>query len=145
MQAIWRIIYLFFERFNLTYYDYCYFVPSVLFLHMDEQMDSKTLIGSYTCTERPGEFKWQPGSLTQVCIILEMMFFSTVASLCLYPKQRYKLLISIFVTGSCEGTLGCLWGYRQSPIWSTVHLITFVGRFKLFCYWSWRGNVCFSV
>ncbi|XP_058077090.1 midasin isoform X2 [Magnolia sinica] len=37
----------------------------VLFLHMDELTDSKTLIGSYTCTERPGEFRWQPGSLTQ--------------------------------------------------------------------------------
>ncbi|XP_073126022.1 midasin isoform X2 [Henckelia pumila] len=37
----------------------------VLQLHMDEQMDGKTLIGSYVCTEQPGEFRWQPGSLTQ--------------------------------------------------------------------------------
>ncbi|KAM0949589.1 putative cobaltochelatase [Dioscorea sansibarensis] len=40
----------------------------VLFIHVDEQMDSKTLVGSYICTEVPGEFKWQPGSLTQAIL-----------------------------------------------------------------------------
>uniref|UniRef100_A0A0E0EYL6 Midasin n=1 Tax=Oryza meridionalis TaxID=40149 RepID=A0A0E0EYL6_9ORYZ len=40
----------------------------VLFIHMDEQMDGRTLIGSYVCTEKPGEFKWSPGSLTQAVI-----------------------------------------------------------------------------
>ncbi|KAL3824480.1 hypothetical protein ACJIZ3_020509 [Penstemon smallii] len=37
----------------------------VLSIHMDEQIDGKTLIGSYVCTEKPGEFRWQHGSLTQ--------------------------------------------------------------------------------
>ncbi|KAE8646507.1 midasin [Cucumis sativus] len=37
----------------------------VLFIHMDDQIDGKMLIGSYVCAERPGEFRWQPGSLTQ--------------------------------------------------------------------------------
>ncbi|XP_071685110.1 midasin isoform X2 [Lolium perenne] len=40
----------------------------VLFIHMDEQMDGRTLIGSYICTEVPGEFKWAPGSLTQAIV-----------------------------------------------------------------------------
>ncbi|KAI3908771.1 hypothetical protein MKW98_029321 [Papaver atlanticum] len=40
----------------------------VLSIHMDEQMDGKTLIGSYICTEQPGEFRWQPGSLTQALL-----------------------------------------------------------------------------
>lgn len=40
----------------------------VLFIHMDEQTDSKTLVGTYICTEIPGEFKWQPGSLTQAIL-----------------------------------------------------------------------------
>ncbi|KAJ4774203.1 Midasin [Rhynchospora pubera] len=40
----------------------------VLFIHMDEQMDSRTLVGSYVCTEKPGEFKWNPGSLTQAIV-----------------------------------------------------------------------------
>lgn len=33
-------------------------------LHLDDQIDSKTLLGSYVCTEVPGEFTWQPGALT---------------------------------------------------------------------------------
>ncbi|KAL4625562.1 hypothetical protein ACB092_05G035400 [Castanea dentata] len=37
----------------------------VLSIHMDDQLDGKTLTGSYVCTEQPGEFRWQPGSLTQ--------------------------------------------------------------------------------
>ncbi|KAG5541983.1 hypothetical protein RHGRI_021724 [Rhododendron griersonianum] len=39
-----------------------------LSIHMDEQIDGKTLIGSYVCSEKPGEFRWQPGSLTQAII-----------------------------------------------------------------------------
>ena len=35
-------------------------------LQLDDQMDSKSLLGAYTCTAIPGEFAWQPGPLTQV-------------------------------------------------------------------------------
>jgi len=34
-------------------------------LQLDDQMDSKTLLGTYVCTDIPGEFLWQPGALTQ--------------------------------------------------------------------------------
>jgi midasin len=34
-------------------------------IHLDEQLDSKVLLGSYICTEEPGQFKWQPGALAQ--------------------------------------------------------------------------------
>lgn len=37
----------------------------LLELHVDEETDSKTLIGSYTTTDIPGEFTWRPGALTQ--------------------------------------------------------------------------------
>ncbi|XP_031091675.1 midasin [Ipomoea triloba] len=37
----------------------------VLSIHMDEQIDGRTLVGSYVCADQPGEFRWQPGSLTQ--------------------------------------------------------------------------------
>ncbi|BBM98800.1 midasin [Marchantia polymorpha subsp. ruderalis] len=40
----------------------------VVFVHLDDQMDSKTLLGNYVCTEIPGEFKWQPGALTQAVL-----------------------------------------------------------------------------
>lgn len=38
---------------------------SMIRVHLDDQMDSKTLIGSYVCTETPGEFVWKAGALTQ--------------------------------------------------------------------------------
>lgn len=34
-------------------------------IHLDDQMDSKSLVGAYVCTARPGEFVWQPGPLAQ--------------------------------------------------------------------------------
>ncbi|KAK4269128.1 hypothetical protein QN277_022325 [Acacia crassicarpa] len=37
----------------------------VLSIQMDDQIDGRTLVGSYVCTDIPGEFRWQPGSLTQ--------------------------------------------------------------------------------
>ena len=37
----------------------------LLEIHVDEETDSKTLIGSYTTTDVPGEFTWRPGALTQ--------------------------------------------------------------------------------
>ena len=34
-------------------------------LYLDDQTDAKTLIGNYVCTDVPGEFVFQPGTLTQ--------------------------------------------------------------------------------
>lgn len=35
-------------------------------VQLGEEMDSKLLLGSYKCTDVPGEFIWQPGVLTKV-------------------------------------------------------------------------------
>jgi MoxR-like ATPase len=37
---------------------------NLLELHLDDETDSKTLLGSMVATETPGEFVWKPGSLT---------------------------------------------------------------------------------
>ncbi|TKY64312.1 Midasin protein [Spatholobus suberectus] len=37
----------------------------VLSIQMDDQIDGRTLVGAYVCADKPGEFRWQPGSLTQ--------------------------------------------------------------------------------
>lgn len=37
-----------------------------IWIQIDDQMDTKSLIGSYVCTMRPGEFRWQPGPLAEV-------------------------------------------------------------------------------
>mmetsp|Transcript_2552 Transcript_2552/g.9614 ORF Transcript_2552/g.9614 Transcript_2552/m.9614 type:complete len:5361 (-) Transcript_2552:2473-18555(-) len=34
-------------------------------VNLDESFDSKDLLGTYVCTDVPGEFKWQPGALTK--------------------------------------------------------------------------------
>jgi midasin len=37
-------------------------------LHLDDQTDSKTLLGAYVCSDVPGEFLWQPGVITQAAL-----------------------------------------------------------------------------
>eukprot|EP00795_Rhopilema_esculentum_P017643 gene17642-9287_t len=39
--------------------------PDILKLQLGDQTDSKSMLGIYVCTETPGEFKWQPGTLTK--------------------------------------------------------------------------------
>ncbi|XP_020142630.2 midasin isoform X1 [Microcebus murinus] len=39
--------------------------PQLLKVQLGDQTDSKTLLGMYRCTDVPGEFVWQPGTLTQ--------------------------------------------------------------------------------
>ncbi|KAJ1474934.1 P-loop containing nucleoside triphosphate hydrolase protein [Baffinella frigidus] len=47
---------------------WCGKLDSLIRIHLDDGMDSKTLIGSYACTETPGEFVWRPGALTQAVL-----------------------------------------------------------------------------
>lgn len=37
-------------------------------IQLGDQTDSKMLLGTYVCTDVPGEFIWQPGVLTQASI-----------------------------------------------------------------------------
>ncbi|KAF0299690.1 Midasin [Amphibalanus amphitrite] len=39
--------------------------PRLVSVQLGDQTDSKLLLGSYRCTEVPGEFVWQPGCLAQ--------------------------------------------------------------------------------
>ncbi|MCO5587040.1 hypothetical protein L7F22_040985 [Adiantum nelumboides] len=39
-----------------------------VFIHLNEQVDGKTLLGTYLCTDIPGEFRWQPGAITQAVL-----------------------------------------------------------------------------
>ncbi|CAM9731690.1 unnamed protein product, partial [Ectocarpus sp. 8 AP-2014] len=38
---------------------------ALLELHLDDQTDSKSLLGAHACTDVPGEFAWRPGALTR--------------------------------------------------------------------------------
>jgi midasin len=37
-------------------------------IHLGDCSDAKSLLGTYVCTDVPGEFRWQPGSLTQAVV-----------------------------------------------------------------------------
>ncbi|CAL5443785.1 unnamed protein product [Camellia sinensis] len=93
----------------------------VLSIHMDEQIDGKTLIGSYVCTEKPGEFRWQPGSLTQAVLNGFWVVFEDIDKA---PSDVQSILLpllegaSSFFTGHGEAirvaeegrnALGALW------------------------------------
>ncbi|KAA8540264.1 hypothetical protein F0562_024173 [Nyssa sinensis] len=77
----------------------------VLSIHMDEQIDGKTLIGSYVCTEQPGEFRWQPGSLTQAVLNGYWVVFEGIDKA---PSDVHSILLpllegaSSFLTGHGE-------------------------------------------
>jgi midasin len=40
-------------------------LDALVTVHLDEQVDSRALLGSYVCGAEPGEFVWQPGVVTQ--------------------------------------------------------------------------------
>ncbi|XP_068635226.1 midasin isoform X2 [Aristolochia californica] len=77
----------------------------VLFLYMDEQMDTKALIGNYICGEQPGEFRWQPGSLTQALL---NGFWVVIEDIDKAPPDLHSLLLPLlegagsYVTGHGE-------------------------------------------
>lgn len=50
-------------------------VPHFMKVQLGDQTDSKMLLGSYRCTDVPGEFVWQPGVLTQVRILIGQLRF----------------------------------------------------------------------
>lgn len=43
-------------------------LETLIELHLDDQSDAKSLMGSYVCTDVPGEFLWKNGVVTQAAI-----------------------------------------------------------------------------
>ncbi|KAL6841597.1 hypothetical protein ACP4OV_028536 [Aristida adscensionis] len=74
----------------------------VLSIHMDEQMEGRTLIGSYVCTEKPGEFKWAPGSLTQA---IAKGFWIVFEAIDKAPSDVQAILLPL-VEGSSSFSIG---------------------------------------
>ncbi|XP_064960659.1 midasin-like isoform X3 [Musa acuminata AAA Group] len=77
----------------------------VLFIHTDEQMDSKTLIGNYICADQPGEFRWHPGSLTQAILKGYWVTFEDIDKA---PSEVQSIILPLlegsttFITGHGE-------------------------------------------
>ena len=47
----------------------------LLEIHVDDETDTKTLVGSYTVTDIPGEFEWRPGALTSAVMSGQWVLF----------------------------------------------------------------------
>ncbi|RLW12433.1 hypothetical protein DV515_00000890 [Chloebia gouldiae] len=74
--------------------------PHVLKVQLGDQTDSKTLLGMYRCTDVPGEFVWQPGTLTHAVtkghwILLEDIDYAPldVISVLIPLLEKRELLI----------------------------------------------------
>ncbi|KAJ0755641.1 putative von Willebrand factor, type A, AAA+ ATPase domain, midasin, midasin, AAA lid domain 7 [Helianthus annuus] len=78
----------------------------VLSIHMDEQIDGKTLIGSYVCAEQPGEFRWQPGSLTQAILNGLWVVFEDIDKA---PADVQSILLPLL-----EGSTSFLTGHGEA-------------------------------
>ncbi|CAM8907839.1 unnamed protein product [Rhodiola kirilowii] len=115
----------------------------VLSIHMDDQIDAKTLVGSYVCTEQPGEFRWQPGSLTQAilnglwvifedidkapvdvqCILLPLLegtnSFITGNGEVIRVAESFRL-ISTITTSKLDASLNARGGNSVAVLWRRV-------------------------
>ncbi|PNX66915.1 midasin, partial [Trifolium pratense] len=59
---------------------------------MDDQIDGRTLEGGYVCTDRSGEFRWQPGSLTQA---VQNGFWIVFEDLNKAPSDVHSILLPL--------------------------------------------------
>ncbi|KAH3757277.1 AAA ATPase midasin [Pelomyxa schiedti] len=64
-------------------------------VHLGDQADAKTLLGSYIATDIPSEFKWQPGPLTQA--VQEGMWI-LIEDIDLAPHDVQSVLLPILET-----------------------------------------------
>ncbi|KAK9734478.1 hypothetical protein RND81_04G142700 [Saponaria officinalis] len=88
----------------------------VLSIHMDEHIDGKTLIGSYVCSEQPGEFRWQPGPLTQA---VKAGFWVVFENIDQAASDVQSILLPLL-----EGNSSFMTGYGEA--------IRVAGSFRLF-------------
>ena len=65
----------------------------LLELHVDEETDSKTLLGSYAATDIPGEFTWRPGALTNAVRKGKWVLLEDVESC---PTEIQAALVKLF-------------------------------------------------
>ncbi|OWK63460.1 Midasin [Lonchura striata] len=77
--------------------------PHILKVQLGDQTDSKTLLGMYRCTDVPGEFVWQPGTLTQAVtkghwILLEDIDYAPLDVVCSFIFALRVVVTLIVIT-----------------------------------------------
>ncbi|XP_073531808.1 midasin [Phyllobates terribilis] len=97
--------------------------PDLLKVQLGDQTDSKMLLGMYRCTDIPGEFVWQPGTLTQAVanghwILLEDIDYA--------PLDVISVLISVLENGQLliPGRGDCIKVSPGFQLFATRRLLT---------------------
>ena len=68
----------------------------LLKLQMGDQVDAKALLGTYTCTDTPGEFKYQAGTLVQAVVQGKWILIEDIN---LAPLDVISMLVPLLDTG----------------------------------------------
>ncbi|XP_056422084.1 midasin [Hyla sarda] len=97
--------------------------PDLLKVQLGDQTDSKMLLGMYRCTDIPGEFVWQPGTLTQAVtnghwVLLEDIDYA--------PLDVISVLISVLENGQLliPGRGDCIKVSPGFQLFATRRLLT---------------------
>ena len=78
--------------------------PELLKLQMGDQIDRKVLIGSYHCTEIPGQFVWKAGPITKALIEGNWIVLEDID---LAPNELINDIVTIMKTKSLDSISGC--------------------------------------
>ncbi|XP_072854872.2 midasin isoform X1 [Pogona vitticeps] len=100
--------------------------PHILKVQLGDQTDSKTLLGMYRCTDIPGEFVWQPGTLTQAVskgywILLEDIDYA--------PLDVISVLIPLLENGELliPGRSDCIQVAPEFHLFATRRVFSYGG------------------
>lgn len=78
--------------------------PALIKVQMSDQIDRKMLIGSYHCTEIPGQFVWLPGPLTKALTEGGWLLFEDIDCA---PSEVISDLVAILKTHRLDSIAGC--------------------------------------
>ncbi|EDV22987.1 uncharacterized protein TRIADDRAFT_27999, partial [Trichoplax adhaerens] len=70
--------------------------PNFIKVQMSDQMDSKSLLGAYCCTNVPGEFVWRPGALTRA---VQEGYWLLLEDIDCAPMDVISILLPLLETG----------------------------------------------
>lgn len=78
--------------------------PDYVKVQIGDQIDSKLLIGTYVCTEIPGQFEWIPGPLTRAMIHGSWIVFEDIDSA---PSEVIQVMHSVIENGNLSCVSCC--------------------------------------
>lgn len=78
--------------------------PEYIKVQIGDQIDSKLIVGSYVCTDIPGQFDWQPGPLTQAMAYGSWIVFEDIDTA---PSEMAQVIHSVIENGNLSCVSSC--------------------------------------